>query len=192
MSNPVKTLKKNFKNIVKVAVIAAAAYTGLGMVGLAGAAPGAGSLSAAASSTSAIQGGTNLGTGLLAGMGRGAATVGSEVAKAGPLAKIGSMFKGMSPLAQASTIQAGAGFLAGGLAEEPRDEAEQKIAYNEYLQSQNADPGRVVPQGMIRQAPQTPSNAFYQQRQAQPFQQYAGSSAPVMRLNPQTGQWEQS
>lgn len=153
-------------------------------------AAGTGSLAAAAASPFAAS------TAAVAGAGAGAAA--SPGLLGGPLSKIGSMFSGMGDLGKASAIQAGAGFIQGGLAESPRDETEQRIAYNEYLQSQNADPGRTIPQGLIRQPQQNAGNSFYQPAQgqfaqAQPIQEQSAYQAPpVLRLNPSSGAWEPS
>ena len=213
MSNVVKKLKKNFRKIVKAVLIAAVAYVALpalasavsggaaaGAAGAAGTATGsftAGASTVAATGGAAATGAAAAGTaaassgGLLGAIGAGASKVGSVIAAADPMVKLG-------------LIQTGGAMLQGAMTPEEQTAAEAEAERLALYQSQprsvrTYSAGEAGLVGGSTSAGLAGGQAVQQTGYTNRFadsiaqtQASGGLVAPVARLNSETGMWERA
>lgn len=199
MSNPVKKLKKNFKKIVKAVIIAAVAYVALPAIASAITGAGAGtaagtatgSFTAGASTVAATGGSAAAGAAAgatAAGAGAGAASGGLLSTIGAGAAKVGSAIAAADPMVKLGLIQTGGAMLQGAMTPEPQTAAEAEAERLALYQSQP----RYVREYSAGQAGLVNGQAVNTPTYQNQFAQTEGRvlTAPVARLNPDTGIWE--
>lgn len=205
MSNPAKSLKKNWKKIVTVAAVAAVVYftAGAAAPALAGAGTAGAAGAAGAAGGAAAVGGTGIGvgTGTLAASGAAGSITAAAPAMLSATAAPG-FFSGLSPLTQAAMVQTGGQMLAGAMSPEPESQIDimrEQRRLNDSREIANAgggfftQPAGTQPSGAtttpVALAPQAmPLGQNYAEMPVQ----MAPTSDVFGRYNPQTGEWEQA